>query len=112
MSTIKIEDSQPFYEGQEVVCINDSFPMVRTTNEDKSNIGQPAEFHPQKNEELIIDEILGPFLRFDKYDSDEFGFQWWHHSAFVSKALFRLRELTSQVADLVISDLTIPTHEA
>lgn len=107
MSAIKIDDSQPFYVGQEVVCINDSFPKIRTTNEDKSTLGQKAEFHPKKNEELVIDEILGPFLRFDKYDSDTIGFQWWHHSAFVSKALFRLRELTSQEADLVISDLTI-----
>lgn len=112
MGKIQIDDSQPFYEGQEVVCINDVFPMVRTTNEDKSNIGQKAVFHPYKNEELIIDEILGPFLRFNKYDSDEFGFQWWHHSSFISKALFRLRELTSQEADLVISDLTTSTHEA
>jgi hypothetical protein len=106
--TIKIDDSQPFYEGQEVVCVNDIFPMIRTTNEDKSELGTKAKFHPQKNEELVINEILGPFLRFDKYDSDIVGFQWWHHSSFVSKALFRLRELTSQEADLVISDLINP----
>lgn len=101
MSNIKIDGSQPFYEGQEVVCIDDDFPMIRTTNKDKSELGQKAVFHPKKYEELVIDEILGPFLRFNKYDSDEFGFQWWHHSAFAPKKSFATFELNKQVISVL-----------
>lgn len=102
------DNSQPFYEGQEVVCIKDNNKLIITTETDKSRLGEKATFKPKKNEELVIDEILGPFLRFNKYDSDLDGHQWWHHSGFISKALFRLRELTSQEADLVI----VSPHEA
>ena len=93
-----IDNTQPFNEGQYVVCIKDNFPKIITTNKDKSTLGQKAVFHPQKNEELIIDEILGPFLRFNKYDSDDFGFQWWHHSSFapIENNINRLKTLYAE----------------
>lgn len=69
-----------FYEGQKVVCINDHFPQIRTTLEDKSQIGTLAPVHPVKGETLVIDEILGVFLRFDKFDID--AHNWWHNSKF------------------------------
>lgn len=78
-----------FYEGQKVVCISEDFPICRTTNIDKSRIGvqAPTGFHPVKGETLIIDEMLGDFLRFDKYDFSDpnhpyYGFNWWHSSRF------------------------------
>lgn len=69
-----------FNEGQKVVCISDDFPVKATTKLDKSIIGTQAPIHPQKGETLIIDEMLGDFLRFNKYDTDSFN--WWHCSRF------------------------------
>lgn len=69
-----------FFEGQKVVCISESFPVHTTTLEDKSDIGKQAPIHPVKGEKLIIDEMLGDFLRFSKYDTD--AFNWWHCSRF------------------------------
>lgn len=69
-----------FYEGQKVVCISENFPVHATTLEDKSDIGKQAPTHPKKGETLIIDELLGYFLRFNKYDTD--AFNWWHSTRF------------------------------
>lgn len=69
-----------FHEGQKVVCIKDDFPNIATTLQDKSNIGTMPSNRPVEGETLVIDEILGGFLRFDKYDSDSFN--WWHCSRF------------------------------
>lgn len=52
----------PFTEGQKVVCINESFPHIEKYG--GVDLGNP---NPIKGEELIIAEILGLFLRFDKY---------------------------------------------
>ena len=70
-----------YYEGQKVVCISESFPVHATTEVDKSIIGNQAPIHPVKGETLVIDEILGDFFRFDKYDSNE-SFNWWHCTRF------------------------------
>src|SRR5574343_586707 len=77
----------PFKEGQRVVCINDYFKMEITTG-DKCRIGSMAQVHPKKNESLIIDEILGEFLRFSLYDCDDplhpdYGCRWWKHTHFL-----------------------------
>ena len=69
-----------FREGQKVVCISEDFPVHTTTKPDKSEIGTQAPIHPKKGETLVIDEMLGDFLRFDKYDTD--AFNWWHCSRF------------------------------
>jgi len=69
-----------YFEGQKVVCISENFPVHATTLEDKSDIGKQAPVHPIKGETLIIDEMLGDFLRFDKYDT--YSFNWWHSSRF------------------------------
>lgn len=69
-----------FYEGQKVVCISENFPVEATTETDKSKIGNQAPIHPIKGETLVIDEMLGDFLRFDKYDTD--AFNWWHSTGF------------------------------
>lgn len=65
------EHENLFKEGQNVVCINDSFPWI----EEYGGIG-PAIKHPKKDEVLVIDEILGEFLRFDKYDTEQ-SVNWW-----------------------------------
>lgn len=67
-------------EGDEVICISEDFPVWKTTEEDKSIIGTKPNFHPQKGEILTIDETLGEFIKFDKYDNDHVN--WWHHSRF------------------------------
>lgn len=69
-----------FYEGQKVVCINDNFPCKSTTETDKSIVGTHPKVHPEIGETLVIDEILGDWLRFNKYDTD--AYNWWHNSRF------------------------------
>ena len=86
-----------FYEGQKVVCISEIFPVHATTETDKSIIGTQAAFHPKKGETLIIDEILGDFLRFDKYDTD--AFNWWHCSRF--RPIDEI-QITSQIEELEV----------
>ena len=77
----------PFVEKQRVLCIKDNFPVVRTTNEDKRIIGTRARKHPKVGEILIIDEILGEFLRFNEYDQNDpnapdYSVNWWHYGHF------------------------------
>lgn len=76
----------PFYVGQSVVCINDHFPIVATTA-DKARVGLLPHVHPKLKELLVIDEILGEYLRFDQYDCydvnhPEYGWRWWKHTNF------------------------------
>jgi len=66
----------PFSEGDKVICVSEDFPWLPQ----HGGIG-PAKVHPVKNEILIVDEILGDFLRFDKYDTIN-SFNWWHHTRF------------------------------
>lgn len=68
-------------EGDKVICISENFPIWKTTNEDKSIIGTHPNNHPKKGEELFVDEVLGDFLRFDKYDTEE-EFAWWKSDRF------------------------------
>lgn len=68
-------------EGNQVICVSESFPEWKTTSEDKSRIGTIPNLHPTKGEILTVDEVLGEFLRFDKYDTDE-SVNWWHQSRF------------------------------
>lgn len=70
----------PFKEGDAVICINEHFPVFQTTEEDKSIIGTMPKTHPKIGEQLVIDEILGEFLRFDVYDG--LNFNWWIHTHF------------------------------
>ena len=84
-----------FQEGQKVVCISESFPVIATTETDKSIIGIQAPSHPVKGETLVIDEILGDFLRFNKYDG--VSFNWWHSSRFRPLEHFPIVE--SEVAE-------------
>lgn len=71
----------PFKVGQLVICINENFPVVATTLEDKSIIGTITKNHPKEGEQLEIDEILGEFLRFSMYD-EETCYNWWMHTHF------------------------------
>ena len=65
-----------FYEGQKVVCISENFPLI-----EKYGGGKEAANAPKKEEVLVIDEILGEFLRFDKYDTEE-SYNWWKSDRF------------------------------
>ena len=70
-----------FYEGQKVVCVSDNFPIISTTDADKTIIGTHPKNHPQIGETLVIDEMLGDeWLRFDKYDNESFN--WWNYLKF------------------------------
>ena len=66
-----------FQEGQKVVCISQDFPVIKKYG----GTGKEAKYTPKKDEVLVIDEILGEFLRFDKYDTDE-SFNWWKADRF------------------------------
>jgi hypothetical protein len=92
------EEMNPFSVGQKVVCISENFPIEITTDEDKSRLGEQAYAHPVIGEQLIIDEILGGFIRFDKFDSDNplhpnYGFNWWHYTRFSPIKKMENREL-------------------
>lgn len=65
-----------FSEGEEIVCISDDFPAIK-----KYGTATEAKIKPSIGERLIVDEILGDFLRFDRYDT-ETSFNWWHFSRF------------------------------
>lgn len=67
----------PFSEGQKVVCISDHFPHLPQYGGTPENTADK----PKKGEILVIDEILGDFLRFDKYDTEQ-SFNWWMHNRF------------------------------
>jgi len=66
-----------FQEGQKVVCISQDFPVIK----EYGGTGEEAKDTPKKDEVLVIDEILGDFLRFDKYDTNE-SFNWWKADRF------------------------------
>jgi len=66
-----------FNEGQKVMCISQDFPVIKKYG----GIGEEAKDTPKKNEVLVIDEILGEFLRFDKYDTNE-SYNWWKSDRF------------------------------
>lgn len=71
-----------FTEKDLVICINDQgFIKVITTIEDKSTIGNYSKLHPKKDEVLIVDEILGEYVRFDQYDDGD-SFNWFHSKYF------------------------------
>ena len=66
-----------FQEGQKVVCISQDFPVIKKYG----GTGEEAKDTPKKDELLVIDEILGDFLRFDKYDTNE-SYNWWKADRF------------------------------
>lgn len=91
-----------FYVDQCVVCINDNFPMVITTG-DKSRIGTHADACPKIGEVLSIDEILGEFIRFDKYDCHDethpdYGWRWFKHTHFRAATENETEDYFQQIA--------------
>jgi len=93
-----------FYEGQKVVCISENFPVHTTTEIDKSIIGTQAPTHPIKGETLVIDEMLGDFLRFNKYDTDE-SFNWWHSTRFKPLDDIEIIFSHNEVSDFVLRNV-------
>ena len=67
-------------EGQIAKCISQDFPMIRTTEDDKSRVGQPPKTHPTVGNYYQICEVLGDFLSFDMFNEDSIC--WWHKSRF------------------------------
>lgn len=65
----------PFTAGDKVVCINTNFPWIEKYG------GTPSYVHPKKDEVLIVDETLGEYLRFAKYDT-ETETNWWYYDRF------------------------------
>ena len=65
--------------NQKVVCINDDFPPIKKYEDlshPSSGIFNSAGNKPKLREVIIIDDVLGDFLRFEKYDTVE-SFNWW-----------------------------------
>ena len=58
--------------GQKVACINDNFPAI----EKYGGLLNNAKEKPKIREVLITDDVLGEFLRFEKYDTAE-SHNWW-----------------------------------
>lgn len=85
-----------FYEGQKVVCISENFPLLKKYGGDTE-----AKNTPKKDEVLIIDEILGEFLRFDKYDTDE-SYNWWYFNRFapISEEEIAMEEMIAEALSL------------
>jgi len=71
------EITNPFTEGEKVVCISNDFPIMKQYGGTEN----AAPSQPKINEVLVVDEILGDYLNFNKYDSEE-SYNWWHYSRF------------------------------
>lgn len=87
----------PFRAGEYALCINETFPVVATTEENKSIIGSVPMRHPKKGEICCVDETLGEFIRFDEYDdnnesSPDYGWKWWKHTHFKKLTLQEVEE--------------------
>ena len=85
-------------QGDKVVCISEDFPQWKTTDEDKTKNGTQPNNHPRKGEVLIVDEVLGVFIRFDKYDNDFHN--WWMSDRFRKMDLQELMNGEEKTADL------------
>jgi hypothetical protein len=84
-------------EGQSVICISEDFPLIKKYG----GTGEEATSHPKKGEILVIDEVLGDFLRFDKYDTEE-SFNWWKSDRFVPINEIAMEEEISNLLTIVI----------
>lgn len=82
-----------FSEGQKVICISEDFPIIKKYSPN----GIQANKTSKPGEILVIDEILGDFLRFDIYDTNN-SFNWWHHTRF---APIDESEIEEQVNELI-----------
>ena len=71
---------------QQVVCINGNVPRIK-----KYGGKRAPSIKPKKGEILIIDEILGEFLRFNVYDTSE-SFNWWIDNQFAPVDEFEIEE--------------------
>jgi hypothetical protein len=91
------EAKNPFREGQSVVCISENFPVIKKYG----GTGEEATNTPKQGEVLVIDEILGGFLRFNKYDTEE-SFNWWYYNRFAPVNEKEQEELINElVSDFV-----------
>lgn len=68
-------------EGDTVICINDDWPHIKKFSNTDNEYMEPF-ITPNIDEILVVDEILGDFYRFEKYDPDSVGCNWWHKSRF------------------------------
>lgn len=70
--------TNPFAQGDLVVCINDNFPWIP----EYGGVADQAIAKPREHEQLTVSEVLGDFVRFDQYDTPE-SYNWWKHDRFV-----------------------------
>ncbi|WP_460671679.1 hypothetical protein [Larkinella ripae] len=88
-----------FEEGQRVICINDNFPWLKQ----HGGVEDAADSNPSLGEVLVINEVLGEFLRFDKYDTTR-SFNWWiakHFAPFGDEQSVEVDHRFQQIADRV-----------
>lgn len=76
-----------------VVCINDNFPRLQKYGGSERD----APNKPKLGEVLTIDEILGDFFRFDKYDCED-SFNWWYAKNF---APINEEEIENEINELL-----------
>lgn len=88
-----------FKQGQKVVCISENFPLIKKYG----GTGIEPRLTPKKDEVLFIDEILGDFLRFNKYDTSE-SFNWWKYDRFADINELQNYEDKQRIADEMVND--------
>lgn len=89
------EITNPFTEGEIAVCISNDFPLIP----EYGGTGKEADIKPKIHEIIRVDEILGDFLRFNKYDTEESN-MWWHHTRFRKlSAVEKLMNLTEAIIE-------------
>jgi len=96
--------------GQKVVCINNEFPPIKKYG----GVFNNAKIKPSLREIIMIDDVLGDFLRFEKYDTSE-SYNWWYYDNFalidVAYYHFEFFTLIVQPTTCVPTTiLTVPSH--
>lgn len=67
-----------FNVGQKVICISENFPVINKYG----GTGKEALNHPNTGEVLVINDILGVFINFEEYDSND-SINWWKYDRFM-----------------------------
>lgn len=82
--------TNPFQKGDKVICISDNFPIIP---EYSGGATKGTDVFPKVGEILFIDETLGDFVRFDKYDSESFNWWYWNRFAKVDEVMTKIKSM-------------------
>lgn len=91
-------------QGDKVVCISDHFPHL------KEHGGKDTKYKPRVGEILIVDEVLGHFLRFDAYDTDD-SHNWFFFNRFQKIGKAEIEEMEKDYKEQSIREYYIQLKE-